>query len=102
MDEIRDRLELLESNLPQRIEAGGIFRRSKLPFRTDFQCREVLAWRCAELAREAYEALKRDRFVTAILLTRAVIETVAAQWYLSEKLRIALDTGNLETFNSSF
>lgn len=95
LEEIRGRLDLVEANLPRRIEAGAVFRRTKLPFHT-VQCREALAWRCAELAREAYDAIQRDRLATGILLTRAVIETVAAQWYLRDRLGKAVSSKKLD------
>ena len=99
LEEILGRLELLEAYLPRRIEAGGVFRRAKLPFHA-VQCREVLAWRFAELAREAYEAIGRDRLAAAVLLTRAVMETAAAQWYLRSRVTKALDSGDLGNIKS--
>lgn len=66
-------------------------RAPRLPFKVAY-CREVLAWRCAELAREAFEALARDRLVAAVLLVRAVIETAAAQWHLRREVVRAIES----------
>ena len=74
LDEIRQRLELLESNLPKRVDAMAISRISKLPYKVMFY-REALVWRMAELGRTAFEDFERDKLVSAIVLTRAVVET---------------------------
>jgi hypothetical protein len=95
LDEIKGRVQLLEAHLPGRIDAASTSGRATLPFHT-IHCREVLAWRCAELAREAYEAIQRRCLVSGILLTRGVVETVAAQWYLRNKLAHALESKALE------
>lgn len=91
LDEIARSLLKVESSLPRRIDALSVSRVATLPFKVVY-CREVLAWRCVELGREALEALNRDRLVTSVLLVRAVVETVAAQWHLHRKVVQALET----------
>jgi hypothetical protein len=56
MDEIRGRLELLESNLPKHVDGWALSQKSKLPFKV-LVYREALAWRMAELGRAAFEEL---------------------------------------------
>lgn len=85
MDEIRGNLELLESNLPKRVDGWALSQLSKLPFKV-LVYREALSWRMAELGRAALEEFEKDRLAAAIVLTRAAVETSAALWYLCAKV----------------
>jgi hypothetical protein len=89
-DEIRGRLELIESNLPNRVAAMAVSPTSKLPFKV-LLYREALIWRMAELGRAAFQSFERDRLVSAIVLARAAVETSAALWYLCAKVSTALE-----------
>lgn len=91
MDEIRQRLEVLESNLPNRVDAMAVSRISKLPHKVLFY-REALMWRMVELGRTAFDNLEREKLVAAIVLTRAVVETGAALWYLCAKVASAVES----------
>jgi hypothetical protein len=85
MEEIRGRIELLESNLPTRVDAMAVSPISKLPYKA-LLYREALIWRMAELGREALESFEKNKLVSAIVLTRATVETSAALWYLCAKV----------------
>jgi len=91
MDEIRKNLELLESNLPKRVDGWALSKMSKLPFKV-LGYREALAWRMAELGRAAFEEFEKDRFAAAIVLTRAAVETSAALWYLCGKVEASVES----------
>jgi hypothetical protein len=93
MTEVRGRLEQIESNLPQRVDAM-ISPNSKLPFKA-LLYREALIWRMAELSRGAFENFERNHIAVAILLTRAAVETSAAVWYLCAKLDATLQAGTV-------
>lgn len=90
MDEVRSNLELLESNLPTRVDAKSVST-SKLPWKVLVH-REALAWRMAELGRAAFQAFEQDTLVAAIVLTRAAVETSAALWYSYTKLDEAIES----------
>jgi hypothetical protein len=94
MDEIRGRLELLESNLPERVAAMAVSPTSKHPYKA-LVYRESLIWRMVELARAAFESFERDRLVAAIVLTRAAVETSAALWYLCAKITAAVESNTV-------
>jgi len=97
--EVVGRLESFERNLPRQIDPPALSR-SKLPFKA-LAYREALIWRVTELGRAALENCDRQRYAAAILLTRAVVETTAALWYLSNKLTSALTAksiGDLDTY----
>jgi hypothetical protein len=94
MDEIRGRLELLESNLPKHVDGWALSQKSKLPFKV-LTYRESLAWRMAELSRAAFEELGKDRLVAGATLTRGAVETSAAQWFLYGKVAESVDAGTV-------
>lgn len=93
LDEVRCRIELMEGSLPARADAA-ISPHSKLPFKALWY-REALIWRMAELSRGALEQYEQNRLASAILLTRAAVETVAALWFLCRILDFAISTGDL-------
>jgi hypothetical protein len=47
----------------------------------------------AELGREALGSFEKGRLVSAIVLTRAAVETSAALWYLCEKVDAVVKSG---------
>jgi hypothetical protein len=94
LDEIRERIELLESSLPKRIDGMGLSPISKLPYKA-LLYREALIWRMAELSREALERFEKNKLVSGIVLARAAIETTAALWYLCTKVESVVTSGVL-------
>jgi hypothetical protein len=100
MNEIRERLELLESSLPKHLDAMDVSRTAKLPWKA-LLYREVLIWRMAELSRAAFENFEKNRLIAAIVLTRASAETFAALWYLWHKITAAVESksvGDIDTY----
>jgi hypothetical protein len=59
--------------------------KSKAPFQL-LCTREALIWRTEELARTACDALERDDFAAAAILTRAITENAALTWKLMDVL----------------
>ena len=49
------------------------------------QCREALAWRLADLSRDAFIALSQERLSSSILLIRAAMETTAQAWAFTKQ-----------------
>ena len=90
--EIRERISLLESNLPRQVDALAVSQISKLPFKA-LAYREALIWRMTELSGVAFRSFESDKLVSAILLTRAAVETSAALWYLCDKVGDAVQSG---------
>jgi hypothetical protein len=93
-NEIDGRLRSLESMRIHRLDAMAVSPASKLPYKAMLYC-EGLLWRMAELSRAAFENFENDRLVSAILLTRAAVETSAALWYLWARLDVTVQSGNL-------
>jgi hypothetical protein len=94
LNEIKGRIVAIESSLPKHVDALAVSRTAKLPFKA-LLYREALIWRIAELGRSALQTFEHDELASAILLTRAAIETSAAVWYLCAKLDSALESGTL-------
>jgi hypothetical protein len=93
ISEIQERLRLLNESLPHQIDLAALSR-SKLPFKA-LAYREALIWRVVELGEVALESFNTEKFAAAILLTRATVETVAALWYLQNKMQAALKSKNI-------
>jgi hypothetical protein len=94
LNEIAQRLQLLESNLPARVDGWALSQISKLPFRA-LSFRECLIYRMAELGRSAFDSLTNNKLVSAILLTRGAVETSVALWYLCAKVEAAVQSGTV-------
>lgn len=92
LSEIRERLKLLECSLPKRVDPMAVSQISKVPFKA-LLYRGALIWRMAELGRVAFESFENNKLASAILLTRATVETSAALWYLCAKLDATLQSG---------
>ncbi len=91
LNEIRQRVEHLETSLPRRVDAM-VSPDSKLPFKA-LLYRAALIWRMAELSRGAFENFEKDRLASALLLTRAAVEASAGLWFLHAKLEGAVKAG---------
>jgi len=88
----------LESRLPSSLDAMAVSRTAKLPFKV-LSFRETLLWRLSELGRSAFENFEKEHLASAIVLTRAGVETSAALWFLRGKVQTALEkrtVGNLD------
>jgi len=94
MDEIRRKLELLESSLPKQVDGWALSQMSKLPFKV-LGYRGALAWKMAELSRAAFEDFEKDKLAAAIVLTRAAVETSAALWYLRGKVEASVESSEV-------
>jgi hypothetical protein len=89
MVEIDGRIGRLKENLVSRLDARDLGARSQLPFYTLY-CREIWTWRVVELGRDAFTSFEKENFVSAMVLTRTVMETTAALWTLQSKLESEL------------
>ena len=90
LEEIRRSLAVLEANLPKEVDGFALSSTTKLPFKA-LWFRDSLCWRMAQLSRSALNSFENKKLASAILLTRASMETCAALWYLSEILERAVD-----------
>ena len=75
----------IRDSLPQSIDIAALGVKSKAPYQL-LCTREAVIWRTEELARTACDALERDDFAAAAIMTRAVTENAAMTWSLLELL----------------
>ncbi|NTJ36011.1 hypothetical protein G6K86_30840 [Agrobacterium rhizogenes] len=83
--EVRSRVNAIRNSLPQSIDVAALGVKSKAPYQL-LCTREAVIWRTEELARNACDALERDDFAAAAIMTRAVTENAAMTWSLMELL----------------
>ena len=91
LTEVHARLHLLEAARPKSLDGFAISSKSKLPSKA-LGIREALLWRTVQLGESAFESFRRDKLASAILLTRATVETCAAVWYLRVRLETAVQS----------
>lgn len=94
LDEVRTRVSLLKNSLPQQFDGFAASPESKLPFKV-LLYRESLIWRMAELSESACHLFEANDLISAIVLTRASVETTAALWYLHGKVKVAVSGRSL-------
>ena len=92
--EANGRLRLLEAGRQTSLDGYATSALSKVPFLV-LRYRESLLWRIAQLGRGAFENFTNNKLASAILLTRATVETSAALWYLRAKLENAIQSKTL-------
>jgi hypothetical protein len=83
--QVRAWVDRLGASLPRTVDVAALGVKSKAPFQL-LCTREALIWRSEELARTACDALERDDFCAAAILTRAVTENAALAWKLMDVL----------------
>lgn len=90
--ELRADLARLADKLPTAIDLLALHKRYKAPGKVEM-LRGSLIWRAEELGKNALAALEAGNFVTAALLTRAVMETTAALVFLHKLVTRAVSQG---------
>ena len=83
LEEASARLTQMAASLPDTISAGALGVLDKAPF-IALTVRESLIWRTEEVGRGARDMLARGDVASAILLTRAVVESAALVWRLRD------------------
>jgi hypothetical protein len=83
--EAREYAKRFAASLPDRIEAAALTIESKLPFKA-LSIREVLLHRMASLCSAAVDLFEQKRVIPAVILTRAIVETVAVLFVFNERL----------------
>lgn len=85
VEKIRQLIAEIRDCLPNRVDPAGLGVKSKAPFQL-LCAREALIWRFEELSRTACDALDREDYGAAAILTRASTETAGLVWRLMEIL----------------
>jgi len=83
--EAREFSEKLSASLPDRIQAAALTLKSKLPFKV-LSIRELLLHRMAALSSAAVDLFTQKRIIPAVIVTRAIAETLAVLFTFHERL----------------
>lgn len=83
--EAREWIGRIADSLPKSVDPAALGVKDKAPWKL-MVIREALIWRTEELGRNACDALERDDFAAAAILTRALTENAALTWMLMEIL----------------
>ena len=73
------------ASLPDRIQIAALTLKSKLPFKV-LSIRELLLHRVAALSGAAVDLFAQKRAIPAVILTRAIVETLAVLFTFCERL----------------
>jgi hypothetical protein len=98
--EARQLADTISASLPDRIQIASLTLNSKIPFKS-LSIRELLIHRVASLATATIDLFEGNQIIPAVVLTRAVIETVAIIYCLHERLQQFLndkDDSGLDAF----
>ena len=93
--EAKARAALLAQSLPLKIAAASLTLESKIPFKV-LSLREILIHRTSALATAAVEMFEQRRLVPAVVLARAIVETVAVTFNLHKQLVEFCDSKDVE------
>ncbi len=85
----------ITASLPLTVEAADLTWKSKIPFKA-VSLREVLIHRVSELSIVAVDLYDCNKLVSAFILTRAVIETVAMTYWLSQRIDEFLNSKDIQ------
>ena len=94
LKEAKQLTDAIASSLPDQIQIAALSLKSKLPFKA-LSLREVLIHRVSSLATAAIELFEREATIPAVVLARAVLETVAVMYSLNQRLLIFFNTKNI-------
>ena len=87
--------ENIRQNLPNVADPAAVSIESKIPFKV-LSIRELMLWRISDISDSAHELYKNEEIVSAIILTRSVMESVSVLFVLLEKLEKALEEDSIE------
>jgi hypothetical protein len=85
LKEVRDLAKNIAGSLPDNIQAASLTVKSKLPFKA-LSLRELLIHRMAALCIPTVQLFETKHIIPAVILTRAIVETVAVLFVLHERL----------------
>ena len=85
LSEAREYADQLSASLPDRIQIAALTLKSKLPFKA-VSIRELLLHRMAALSSAAVDLFEQKRVIPAVILTRAVVETLAVLFTFHERV----------------
>ncbi len=90
IQETRHLVDTITSSMPDRIQIAALTTESKIPFKA-LSIRELLLHRVSPLATASIDLYERNQIIPAVVLTRAVVETIAVLYSLHDHLERFFD-----------
>ena len=84
----------IASDIPDKIDPASVSTRATIPFRA-LVIRTVMRARLAELTTAACDLFSRDARVSAFILTRSFLESVAIVYAINDRMLRAIDEGKV-------
>jgi len=91
-------VQRIEESLPTKVDAASLTLNSKLPFKA-LSVRETLIHRVSALASPALSLFEKGSLVAGIVLSRAVLETVAVTFALQREIDSFLSHKRVQAFD---
>ena len=98
LEEATSLVEILTASLPTVVDPASISLQAKIPAKA-LCYREAMIWRTEELSGSACRHYASDELATAITLTRAAIEGMAATWYLKTSVEKVVKSRSVGAFD---
>lgn len=98
LKEACNKIKIIKDNLPAKIYPEMVSIKAKIPFKV-LTLRELLIHRVGDLGDAACELYANSKVVPAIIITRALMETVAVMYYLYNIVNKAVISKSLKGFN---
>lgn len=98
LQKIKDLVKAFSDRRLRKVTKEGTSTISKIPFKL-ISIRELYQYRIADLSQVAHELYDKEKFLSAFIITRSVMETVAMFYVLYQKLRQSLETGNIDNMD---
>ncbi len=95
LNEARDFVSRFRASLSPEIRAADLTMHSKVPFKAA-TLREAYFYRMTELSAAACSLYEDKLYLSGLIVTRAVIETLAALYYLKEAVSTFLEKPDIE------
>lgn len=95
IEEIKHLIAEIKNSLPTGFDISSISLRAKIPFKA-LSWREALLYRVSELATTALELYQTRRYVSACILTRALMETTGMLFWMHKKILKVIATKDLQ------
>lgn len=90
---LEERIKTLKNSFPENLPINSF---KEINLLRSVWLRESIFHRITELAESAYESCIKDKLISAIILTRAIMETEAFFDFFSDKLEGATDSKNTD------
>lgn len=101
LQEAKDLVNKIKLNLPDSYEIASISVKSKIPFNA-LTLREAIIHRVSELSEVAYQLYYSNKVISAFIITRSLMETVAILYSIHNEIEKVNNSKKIANINSFF